>query len=1383
MEELRMKVARRCNWILLSVSLGLLMAVPAFAQTPGKRLHKMLIHPGRNDSIAQLESSGITNVENYGSFWLVQANDAQEAALKKAFGSRASQADQFNRIEMSSISLDTTEPEPVLPDNLRQTNPVGKRLRLVQFQGPIQPEWLDQLKEGGAVQVVNYVPNNAYVVWLDQSAEDNLAKLIAPSGPIQWIGPYHPYYKMRPDLLNAPTSTIEVQIGFVNTPDSDQTLLAINRYAIGEPGRSKLTGAQIVTRITVTPVSLVGIAQISDVLWIERCAPLESKDEVQDLISADRVSQPPGNGPVPGVDDYLDFLTNVVGFSTNPAEYPILDVADEDGEQALNFNDFFEFGNPSNTTRLVGFIGLCAPGATYCVTLPHAPFVMSVASGYNDSKSDPVNLDSNGFRKGLGISPFGRISNMAIFNLSGSDCIVCVPNASHPSLLDIPLNEYQDFGARISNNSWGQSPVAGNGGNVGIYDGDSLDYDIAVRDALDSGSSVINTNGQPSFSLALNQEMVTIFAGGNAQGLGSGNGGFGDIIITPPATAKNVISVGASENVRSLADATNCVQFPSEADNSFDISTFSSFGPTLDQRFKPEIVAPGSGIFGVDGFATFFTLVGTNLVPATGNAYTCASGTSFAAPAVSAAAQLLWWWFEHRLQDEQGQNLLQPSPAMAKAYICNSARYLPLIDPKSGALESLPSKAEGMGELDLARMFDGVPRLIRDETTRRAIDTPLSTTNPVPQQTFFSRSGQSYEVSGAVADSTKPFRVTVAWLDAPGDPTAFKQLVNDLNLEVTVGGHTYYGNRFNGPDSLPDPASQNLSADDINNVESVFLPAGQAGPWSVVVTAENIAGAGVPNIDTPVGQDFALVVYNASDAPSARSDVPNLSTNDSCQTAAPITTFPFAFTNNLTKAVYHNVHPSPSAAIGGAEEFFQINRPTTGTQFTIDTVGSSFNTVLSVWRVLVVPQPVYVSGPCGALIETVSTFSTNVSSQSSVTFTADGSNTYFVVVEPLDDGPGGNLVLNVSATSQVSLSVSNLNFGSQVGGTTSVVQTVTLTNSSPGGINVSDIAIEGDDPSDFLLVSQSCRGHTIPSGGSCAIGLAFTPTTTGLRTARLVVRDDATGSPRIAQLSGTGLPPAPVVCLGATSLDFGSQGVPSTSTVQNVMVTNCGTTNLTISGVALIGANAGSFHIVTNACSTLAAGASCSIGLIFTPTDGGPVAATLAITDNAAGSPHLVSLTGTGSIGQPDARIGKTRNLKTMRGGGVLNSTGVGQRIVRNLQRGGNHAAKFFIAVKNKGTSPDQFTVEGTGSSAGFTVRYFLGAAAPVDITSAVEAGTHASGTLAPTAVTSDATMIRVQISADKNVPRGTAKQFTIKFTSVADPTKVDVVIAKVIVK
>jgi len=93
--------------------------------------------------------------------------------------------------------------------------------------------------------------------------------------------------------------------------------------------------------------------------------------------------------------------------------------------------------------------------------------------------------------------------------------------------------------------------------------------------------------------------------------------------------------------------------------------------------------------------------------------------------------------------------------------------------------------------------------VLRDESTPRAIDVALITTNPAAQQTYFSQSGQSYEVSGQVFDSTKPFRVTLAWTDAPGAPLAGRELVNNLDLQVTVGGVVFKGNVFSEDHSVP----------------------------------------------------------------------------------------------------------------------------------------------------------------------------------------------------------------------------------------------------------------------------------------------------------------------------------------------------------------------------------------------------------------------------------------------------------------------------------------------------------------------------------------------------------------------------------------------------
>jgi hypothetical protein len=102
-----------------------------------------------------------------------------------------------------------------------------------------------------------------------------------------------------------------------------------------------------------------------------------------------------------------------------------------------------------------------------------------------------------------------------------------------------------------------------------------------------------------------------------------------------------------------------------------------------------------------------------------------------------------------------------------------------------------------------------------------------------------------------------------------------------------------------------------------------------------------------------------------------------------------------------------------------------------------------------------------------------------------------------------------------------------------------------------------------------------------------------------------------------------------VVSLSPASLVFASQNVGSTSVAQNVTLTNTGTAELSITSVGLIGANSGDFT-QTNTCGSVTAGAICGISVTFTPTAAGTRTASVSITDNAAGSPQAISLSGTG---------------------------------------------------------------------------------------------------------------------------------------------------------
>ncbi len=114
---------------------------------------------------------------------------------------------------------------------------------------------------------------------------------------------------------------------------------------------------------------------------------------------------------------------------------------------------------------------------------------------------------------------------------------------------------------------------------------------------------------------------------------------------------------------------------------------------------------------------------------------------------------------------------------------------------------------------------------------------------------------------------------------------------------------------------------------------------------------------------------------------------------------------------------------------------------------------------------------------------------------------------------------------------------------------------------------------------------------------------------------------------------------APAVTFTPTSLTFASQAVGTTSAPQSVTVTNTGDASLFINGVSI--SQAGLDFNTDEACAglTLAPGTSCSMSVVFNPSATGTRTATLNVTDNAAGSPQSVPLTGTGSGTNPPLAI------------------------------------------------------------------------------------------------------------------------------------------------
>ncbi len=505
-------------------------------------------------------------------------------------------------------------------------------------------------------------------------------------------------------------------------------------------------------------------------------------------------------------------------------------------------------------------------------------------------------------------------------------------------------------GARISSNSWGYTSGT-------TYNADSQAHDVAVRDAL-SGT-------------AGNQELTIVFAAGNSGSAAS--------TVHPPGTAKNVITVGAAENYRQTG-TDGCAIGNTGADNVKDIISFSSRGPTSDSRKKPELCAPGTHIEGAASRATGYdgTGVCNQYWPTGQTLYAWSSGTSHSTPAVSGACALIRQYFANN-------GFAVPSPAMLKVVLVNSATYMTGV----GANDTLFSNSQGFGNTNMGRAFDAAARVRVDQT-----------------QTL-GATGNTYTLTGNVASSGSPFRVALAWTDAPGATTG-NAYVNNLDLEVTVNGTLYRGNVFSGGASITGG-----TADVRNNAECVFLPAGTTGAYSITVRATNIAGDGVPGNADTTDQDFALEIYNGTSA----APTPDF-TLAATPAAATVTAgggASYTVSDSALNGFASNVTLSATPAITGVTYAFVANPIAANGSTTLNvttTAGATLGT-----------HTITVTGTSGALVHTANV-SLTINAVPTPDFTlsatpasatiTQGGGTSFTVSDSALNGFAGSVTLAVS---------------------------------------------------------------------------------------------------------------------------------------------------------------------------------------------------------------------------------------------------------------------------------------------------------------------------------------------------------------------------------
>jgi hypothetical protein len=204
----------------------------------------------------------------------------------------------------------------------------------------------------------------------------------------------------------------------------------------------------------------------------------------------------------------------------------------------------------------------------------------------------------------------------------------------------------------------------------------------------------------------------------------------------------------------------------------------------------------------------------------------------------------------------------------------------------------------------------------------------------------------------------------------------------------------------------------------------------------------------------------------------------------------------------------------------------------------------------------------------------------------------------------------------------VTFSPASLNFPGVVINNASKIQTVTVTNSGTGVLNIVNLATIGP------FKHKSDCSSTLNAGASCSISIVFVPTTIGTQRGGIFLKDNAPGSPQSVLLTGTA---TALQVVPTTGIVFVDQPIGTTSLAKNVTITNKGPIAVNFSQVAIIGPNAADFQ-QSNTCGTsIVSGASCSIKVRFKPTATGARCATVSITDDGGASPQQVPLSGNGT--------------------------------------------------------------------------------------------------------------------------------------------------------
>ncbi len=207
----------------------------------------------------------------------------------------------------------------------------------------------------------------------------------------------------------------------------------------------------------------------------------------------------------------------------------------------------------------------------------------------------------------------------------------------------------------------------------------------------------------------------------------------------------------------------------------------------------------------------------------------------------------------------------------------------------------------------------------------------------------------------------------------------------------------------------------------------------------------------------------------------------------------------------------------------------------------------------------------------------------------------------------------------------LTLSPTTTNFGIEALNQSTTAMPFTLANTGGSAVAGLTYTTTGN----FSINGQTNCGSTLNGGGaSCTIYVVFTPTTVGSLSGQLQVASTTQGVPKVyAGLTGTGQSGANLT-VTPTQLNFPNTAAYTTSAAMTFQLSNPG--SATAAGLNF--QTTGSFNTASNCPASLAAGATCTVSVFFTPIQTGPLSGTTMVSSTTTGvAAAQVALSGTGT--------------------------------------------------------------------------------------------------------------------------------------------------------